>query len=184
MAYTCLGIRDHCNKYEKETMLKKIIPFCAMAVLFACNNQQAEKVKSEKKESDTNQTEKSNSTETTSQVAEETYKVLDNATIDDLNKKVASKRITTAEGVMQLFSPKQEQTEGNYQYVLSQKNLNDNTTEVTLVETGLMDDSMNGVKTVMEISKQADQLQVLTIRQNYKCLDGRGHLEWSSDNCH
>jgi hypothetical protein len=165
-------------------MLKTIVPICAMAALFSCSNPQAEKVISEKNDSGTGQVEKINSTTTAPQVAEETYKVLDKATIEELNKKVATKKIATAEGVMQLFSPKQEQTEGNYQYAMSQKKLNDNTTEITLIETGLMDDSMNGVKTIMEITKHTDQLQVLTIRQNYKCYEGRGHLEWRSENCH
>jgi hypothetical protein len=165
-------------------MLKTIIQFCAISVLFSCNNRPAEKVKNEKNESVETQHEKENSTTANPHSAEETYIVLDNATVDELNKKVASKKVATPEDVMQLFAPKQVQVEGHYQYTLSQKSMNDHTTEVTLMETGLLDDSKNGIKTVMEIAKNADGLQVMAIRQNYKCYEGRGHVEWSSENCH
>jgi hypothetical protein len=165
-------------------MLKAIIPICAIAVLFSCNNKPADKVKGEKNESVETQHQKENSTTTNPQTAEETYIVLDKTTVDELNKKVASKKVATPEGVMPLFAPKQGQTEGNYQYTLSQKSLNDHTREVTLKETGLLDDSKNGIKTVMEIAQNTDGLQVLAIRQNYKCYEGRGHVEWSSENCH
>ena len=76
----------------------------------------------------------------------ESFHQVEQAVIDSLNRKIISTRINDVQEIPGLYRPKQTETEGNYQYLVSNQLLNDSTTEVTLTETGLADDAVKGIK--------------------------------------
>lgn len=110
----------------------------------------------------------------------ETFILMDSEKIEELNKTIISMEIEKKEDVVQLYRPVQEPPEGNYSYAMSSKEIDKHTTEYTIIETGLLDDSVEGLKTVMTITG-SNGLRILSIKQNYRCY--RGHREWSAENC-
>ena len=98
-----------------------------------------------------------------------------------LNKKVKGDKVKTEEDIIGLYRPKSLESEGNYSYTISKKVINATTTEVTLIEDGLMDDAVLGQKTIMTVKKEPEGLTILAIKKNFKCR--RGHKEWSDALC-
>ena len=155
-----------------RTILCSIIA-CAL-VLAAC--QQNQSGQSQEQQNEETQT----AEETTPQ---ETFRSIDASEVANLNTTISSRGLTTAEGIMNAYVPKEEAAEGNYSYTLSEKALDQNTVEVTLREEGRMDDSIEGRKVVMVLAKNGGQYQVQSIKENYRCRQGRGHQEWSAEFC-
>jgi hypothetical protein len=73
--------------------------------------------------------------------------------------------------------------EDNYTYTITQKEIDHNMKEVKLVEEGLLDDSLEGVKTIMTLKFEKNRFRILSIKQNYKCYENRGHRNWSAILC-
>lgn len=55
--------------------------------------------------------------------------------------------------------------------------------EVTLIETGMQDDSVEGQKVVMTVRKTATGWFVEEIKHNHRCWDERGHTNWGIQKC-
>lgn len=111
----------------------------------------------------------------------ETFDYLDNDLIIELNDLIVKNNITQDEDIISFYIPQQEQTEGNYSYTVSIKNIDKATNEYTVVETGLPDDSIEAIKTIIIIENKNNLPVVVSIKKNYRCY--RGHKEWSADKC-
>jgi tRNA U38,U39,U40 pseudouridine synthase TruA len=111
----------------------------------------------------------------------ETFNQIPGEVIERLNKDIQAMKITTAEDVVNLYRPRQQEAEGRYAYTLHTRAVNHNVTEITLVEEGLVDDAVAGVKSVLTIEKYGSMLRVISVKENYKCY--RGHKDWSAEKC-
>lgn len=111
----------------------------------------------------------------------ETFDFLDNEQVVALNNRIVQNNITQEEGVIDLYVPQQEQNEGNYSYTVSKNTIDIDTNEYTVVETGLPDDSIEGIQTIITIKNNNNLPVVLSIKKNYRCY--RGHKEWSAEKC-
>jgi len=111
----------------------------------------------------------------------ETFNQIESKVIDDLNNNIVSKKISKEEDVVGLYKPKQEQSEGKYTYTVSSKKLDNQTSEYTLIETGLSDDAVEGRKSVITITNNDNIIKVVSIKENYRCY--REPKEWSAEKC-
>lgn len=111
----------------------------------------------------------------------ETFNPIDSEVIDNLNTQIIALEVTTIEQVVNLYKPKEESTEGNYSYTISHEAIDEQTVEATLIEAGLLDDSVEGVKSVIRINQAGKVLKVTSIKENYRCY--RGHKDWSAEKC-
>ena len=134
------------------------------------------------KSADDNADAKPNPNETVdAQNEHETFNPIASEVIDNLNKQIIAMEVTTIEQVVNLYRPNEESTEGNYSYTISYKAIDEQTVEATLIEAGLLDDSVEGVKSVIRIKKDNKILKVTSIKENYRCY--RGHKNWSAERC-
>lgn len=127
-----------------------------------------------------NGTGEKNSNNTTNE-SSESFHQIEQSVIDSLNKKIMVSTFTSVEEIPALCRPKQTDTEGNYSYTIGSHNLTDSTIELTLVELGLADDAVKGIKTVFLVSKKGNQYSILEMKENYQCY--RGHSDWSAEKC-
>ena len=111
----------------------------------------------------------------------ETFLQIDQSVIDSLNRKLQIAKIANAEDIPALYKPKQTETEGNYTYTISSHKLNDSTTELTLIESGLADDAVKGIKTILVVRNKGNQYNIIEMKENYQCY--RGHSNWSAEKC-
>ena len=85
---------------------------------------------------------------------------------------------------MQLYYPFEvENREGNEEININEKTLENGNTLVTLIHDNQMDDSVKGEKFIMELAKSEGQWNVLSIKKNWKCYEGRGHTDWGTAFC-
>ena len=111
----------------------------------------------------------------------ETFVQIESDVIDKLNEDIISNSISNAADVIDFYKPKSEQTEGNYSYTSSSKRIDDQTYEYTVTETGLLDDSVEGIKSVILVKNENDIFKIISIKENYRCY--RGHKDWSAERC-
>jgi len=112
----------------------------------------------------------------------ESFVQIEQKIIDQLNEKIQVNIISSVNDVANLYHPKLTETEGNYTYNLSSQPINDSTTELTLKETGIMDDSIKGVQTVFSIVNSEKKFVIKSMKENYQCY--RGHQNWSAEKCY
>jgi len=113
----------------------------------------------------------------------ESFNVVDVATIAQLNQKIVDQNLKTGEEIMRAYNSEKSADEGNYTYTVTEKNVDEKTLEVTLIEDGILDDSVAGQKVVMTLKKTNGTFKVVLIKKNYKCWQGRGHQNWSAELC-
>lgn len=113
----------------------------------------------------------------------ETFKTIDAAIVKKLNSLITLKNLTTEEEIMNAYAPKSLETEGNYSYIISKNAIGNDSQEITLIEDGLLDDSLAARKIIMVMKRQDSVLQVVSIKENYKCRQGRGHQDWGAKLC-
>lgn len=95
-----------------------------------------------------------------------------------------NKESFSAQEVMELFYPKKIQAnEGNEKIEVTEKELTNGNVIVTLVHDNLLDDSLRGEKYIMELKKVGDKWRVVSIKKNWKCWEGRGHIDWAIELC-
>lgn len=103
--------------------------------------------------------------------------------ISNLNKTLTQNKVTSFEDVAQLYSPKDPYAEGNYIYNLTTKVIDEKVTILEIITEGIMDDSLDGLKIIIELDCSQEFLQVISIKEAYKCKQGRGQQDWSSELC-
>lgn len=117
-----------------------------------------------------------------SQTGKITYKEVDQERVEALNKEISEQGITNIEEIANLYSPKDLYAEGNYTY---QVTLTENQPdyELKIQEEGVMDDSLDGILSILSIKKVDNSLKVISIKQAFKCKKNRGQQEWGPDFC-
>lgn len=111
------------------------------------------------------------------------FRVIEEDRIELLNHQIIDSGIVTLESVASLYQPKDEFSEGDYSYQVTVRDLESNLFEVTIQEEGIMDDSIYGVISVLQIEKDKSILKVVQIKEAYKCWPNRGHQDWSPELC-
>ncbi len=103
----------------------------------------------------------------------------------EFNKKLAqqNEKLTAME-VMQLFYPREASTgEGNEKITISEQTLDSGIVKVTLIHANLLDDSVRDIKYVMELQENKTTWTVRSLKQSFRCWEGRGHTDWGADLC-
>lgn len=59
----------------------------------------------------------------------------------------------------------------------------DNQAIVILTQTGLLDDSVAGIRYRVELVSNQETWRVVWVGRQYKCQPGRGHQDWSTQLC-
>lgn len=156
--------------------MKKTILMILAISLISCN----QKTKNKSEETLSSQTNQETQIKTTDK-NEEFKKV--NA--DEFNQLLSKKEgDLSAKEVMKLFYPNEVETEeGNEQITTSEKTAENGNTIVTLIHENQLDDSLNGMKYIMELQKSNDKWIVVSIKKNWKCWNGRGHTDWGIELC-
>lgn len=114
---------------------------------------------------------------------EVSYHTVSEDFISNLNKTLTQNKVTSFEDVAQLYSPKDAYAEGNYSYSLTTNVIDEKVTILEIITEGIMDDSLDGIKIIMKIDTSNQFLQIILIKEAYKCKQGRGQQDWSSELC-
>jgi len=162
-------------------MLKKItLSLTLLTILISCNSLKSGRMSHQVNKDTLNTTLENKSNER----IEETFILISQEKIDNLNKEIVLKNYKSGEEIMKAYKPESNETEGNETYTLSKNKIDGSTTEVTLIQDGFLDDSVAGEKNVMILKLENGVLKIISIKQNYKCWEGRGHTNWSAEYCH
>ena len=121
--------------------------------------------------------------ETNLNPSSEPFNIVNDSIVEDLNHLITSRALNTHEKIMNTFKPKSNEIEGPYSYTITKDIIDSITTEVVLIELGLPDDSIEGEKTVMIIKSKNESLFVVSIKENFKCYQNRGHEDWGIAVC-
>ena len=113
----------------------------------------------------------------------ETFKTIEMDVVNSLNATISSKNLKTEEEIMHAYKPKNLETEGHYTYTISKNDIGNGSQDIILIEDNLLDDSLLAIKTIMTVKKENSILKVVSIKENYKCRQNRGHQEWSAELC-
>lgn len=113
---------------------------------------------------------------------QEIFNELRMSLVDTLNQKLAANPVNRPEEIANLFKPVLPSEEGHYARTVTVKETGkSDMVEVTLEETGLPDDAVEGIKTVIDVKKENGSFKVVRIRESYRCY--RGHKDWSAERC-
>lgn len=157
-------------------MKTKILAIATIFLLSACNNSKKDENKNIERTKKIEVSAIENNTET--------FKTIDVATLEKLNFIISSQNVKTEEEIMSAYKPESVEIKGHYTYTISKKNIDNATKKITLIEDGLLDDSLAGEKTVMIVKTENAVLKVISIKENYKCQQNRGHQEWGVELCY
>ncbi len=106
---------------------------------------------------------------------------------DELNRVLLEEtKDLSAREVMELYYPRELETgEGNEneKITVSEKTLKNGNTEITLIHDNRLDDSVKGEKYIMELKGTDGEWEVVSLKKNWKCWDGRGHVDWGTELC-
>jgi hypothetical protein len=100
-----------------------------------------------------------------------------------LNEKILAGKMSTDEQLINTYAPRDMEAEGNYSYTVNGKDLDNGQRELTLVESGLMDDSILRRKVIMSLAQADGVWKIISMKESYQCRTGRGHEYWSADPC-
>lgn len=161
--------------YKYQTLMKYyIIFFLFFIFLLSCSNEDKETVENI-------------STEIEKPVEEEIPEIelFEREDILAINRKIAKMdSIVGLKEIMELYYPYETETnEGNEKITITEKSLEHEITEVTLIHDNLMDDSMKAIKYIMLLKQQKGKWTIISIKKNWKCRKGRGHAYWGIDLC-
>lgn len=109
------------------------------------------------------------------------YRPIDSTVIIRLNTLLQSKNITDLTELAHLYHAPAKDTEGNYYYKTSSRLIGPNTTELIITESGLMDDAVKGIKTLLHINTSNKVLQVISMKESFLCY--RSKQGWTSQLC-
>jgi hypothetical protein len=110
-----------------------------------------------------------------------TYRPIDSIAVARLNALIYSKNISDLTSLVHLYHPPAKNAEGNYYYKISSRMIGNNTTELILTESGLMDDAVKGIKTLFIINTSNKVLEVVSMKESFLCY--RSKQGWTSEKC-
>jgi hypothetical protein len=112
------------------------------------------------------------------------FNTLPKEIVDTLNLHIRNKGLNTFEGILAAYAPKIENAEGNYKYEYQFTNLGKDGAMITLEETGIPDDSIEGRKVIIQLIEDVGEVwKAVSIKETYRCWQGRGHETWSAEAC-
>ena len=91
--------------------------------------------------------------------------------------------IGSAEALMTLFYNYPSEEEGGSNILIESSETGNLTHEITLIHDRLMDDSQRGIKIVMTAKRSGESWEVIDLKKNWKCWEGRGHTDWGVAYC-
>lgn len=109
------------------------------------------------------------------------FRIAASENIEQLNRKIQSENLTTLHEIIRWYRPVNEFNEGKYRYSVDIVWIDDQTVEVTITETGLPDDSVEGRKTILTLRRGNGIYGVISVKEAYRCY--RGHKNWSAEIC-
>jgi hypothetical protein len=109
------------------------------------------------------------------------YRSIDTTVVIRLNTILQSNNITDLTELAHLYHAPVKDTEGNYYYKTSSRLIGPNTTELIITESGLMDDAVKGIKTLLHINTSNKVLQVVSMKESFLCY--RSKQGWTSEKC-
>jgi hypothetical protein len=157
-------------------MISRIAGTILISAFISCNNSNQPATSTDTSAADT-------TTAMESIAPEESFRMLPDSIITVLNEKILTGKMSTDEQLMNTYAPRDMEAEGNYSYTVTGKDLGNDQRELTLVESGLMDDSILGRKVIMYLAQANGAWKIISLKENYQCRNGRGHENWSADPC-
>ncbi|MGY6561922.1 MAG: hypothetical protein ACXITV_07435 [Luteibaculaceae bacterium] len=103
--------------------------------------------------------------------------------IQTLNQLIVDEKLNDPLQVVNLYKPKLEVEEGRYSYSLSMESLADGSMQYTVIEDELLDDSIQGEKTIIRFETAKGTLFIKEIKKQFKCRAERGQQDWGPDFC-
>lgn len=86
--------------------------------------------------------------------------------------------------IMNIYYPINiDNEEGNQIITIQERNLDNGTIEVELIHDNQLDDSIKAVKHLMILNNEGGNWEVISLKKNWKCWDGRGHTNWNIELC-
>jgi hypothetical protein len=83
----------------------------------------------------------------------------------------------------ELFGAQDRPTEGNFKEEIVLSSQDEQTTVVLVTQTGLADDSIEGIRYRLEFTAEGDEWQLNWVGQQMRCRQGRGPQEWATETC-
>jgi hypothetical protein len=112
--------------------------------------------------------------------SDESYSEIDPA---EFNASIAVRTdISSAEALIEIYYNYPEE-EGTTQISIESKRMNRNKVAVTLIHDRLADDSLRAIKITMIAKQVKGRWEVLSIRKQWRCYEGRGHTDWGIEFC-
>jgi len=93
------------------------------------------------------------------------------------------KDLKTPESLIRLYYNYPEDEIGESVIMTDSVKLDDGSFEITLIHDRLMDDSMRGIKIVINANMEDGIWTVTEARRNWRCWEGRGHEGWGIGYC-
>lgn len=112
----------------------------------------------------------------------EEYKQLSSVEINQLLKE-NNKKLTALEVMRLYYNYPITSNEGNEKIELIEDIMDNGNTVITLIHDNFSGDSVKGEKYKMELKKIDNKWVVISIKKNWKCWDGRGHINWGIEFC-
>ncbi len=101
----------------------------------------------------------------------------------DFNARIANEKIGTVEEVVEMYYPIEPAEGEGPQVSMHSETMEDGSHVVTLINEGVMDDSIAAEKIVMTATEMDLHWTVTSIKKNWKCREGRGHTDWGTEYC-
>ena len=117
------------------------------------------------------------------EINERNARKIDAAVLQNINALILEKEIQNTSEIVALYRAKEEYAEGNYAYTLTEHALETGIKQVVLEETGLADDSVEGVRIIFILIQEGEYYKVESIFEQYRCWPERGSQEWSKEFC-
>ncbi len=115
-------------------------------------------------------------------VDNETFATINSENIERLNQVITTKEIDNTEAVIKEYVQEFE-GEGFGKYEIAERKLSRHQKEVIFMQEGLPDDSIRGRKVIMRMKMNQKKWEVISIRENFKCAQNRGHQDWGTEPC-
>lgn len=110
------------------------------------------------------------------------FRELNTDAIVRLNQNIKANNVDSAAEIANLFSPKDLVSEGKYTYDVKITE-NEPFCEIEIKEEGVMDDSLDGILSIISAKKESNTWVVTSIKQAYKCKKDRGQQNWGPNFC-
>lgn len=112
---------------------------------------------------------------------QESFKEVTRETVEAFNRKLDSVSVSRPEDVADIYRPALNEEEGRYTRRVSVRETGPEMLEVTLEETGLPDDAVEGIKILFYVKQSKNRYEVERIQEAYRCY--RGHKAWNAEPC-